>query len=160
MSVFEVPKFKNEFKNEIKEKFIIIHTKDLENDDYNLLKKYGKAENYKDCYAGLSCDELFDKLNLNYLTIDLNNKLHKSFFESIKNKDDYLIVAIISKIEDYTTFYNDLEKITRNILHKLPAEQAFKNQFDQLLLMEKLNVPNICCSCLSFGVNFLDSLKK
>jgi hypothetical protein len=154
---FKVPKFEEKKKED---KFIIIHTKDLENDDYNLLKRYGKVDAYQAYHAGLSCNELFNKLNLDYLTIDINNKLYKSFFEGIPNKEDYLVVAIISKIQDYTTFYNDLEKITRNILHKLPNECAFKNQFDQLLLMEKLHVPNDCCSCLSFLVNFQDSMKK
>lgn len=155
---FKVPKFEDVKKKE--DKFIIIHTKDLDDDDFKLLSKYGKAEAYQAYHAGLSCDELFNKLKLDYLTIDINNKLYKSFFEGIPNKEDYLIIAIISKLQDYTTFYNDLEKIVRNILHKLPNEQAFKTQFDQLLLMEKLHVPNVCCSCLSFGVNFLDSLKK
>jgi hypothetical protein len=161
LNKFEIPK-REEVKNNNNKRIIIIHTKDLENEDYKLLSSHGKYDSFDDKFINIHVDEIFNRLNLNYFLVDVREENARYFFNSIKNKTDYYIVALISRFEKYTQFNDELKKYCDSVVYKLPDKPvAFCEEFNKLLVNdENLTVPNKLTNFLFFLCNIGDYFKR
>jgi hypothetical protein len=63
----------------------------------------------------------------------------------------YNVVVVCNFLQDDDDFVEDCQ--AKNVIHRLPNKQAFKADFDQLLLSKKIRKPN-CAK------TFLRVLKK
>ena len=137
--------------------FLILYARDLDEEEKKEFANFGSVVYYDQIrFAGFTIDQVIDNLKPDYIMLDLRIKEHKNFFSQIDDLDDFHTVAILSKIHK-NNFAIDMEDIVDNVIYKLPQNQAFKIQFDKLLLSKKLSVPGVLSSCLSCGINFFSS---
>jgi hypothetical protein len=158
----------NDVKLELKEQIInsfslpvlILHTRDLEEEESSILKSFGNTILYDEKkYAGIPIEIIISKLEPHYIVLDLRNKAHKSFFLQISNKDVYKKIGLLCKAEKYHTFFAEIKQVVDNVIFKLPNNVAFKDQFDAMLLSQSISVPGFFSTGLGCCLNFLDSFK-
>lgn len=171
MCSVQVPKFMpktNDIKcddiphNPNAKKIIIIHTKDIKEDDLKLLGSHGVYDLFSDKYININVDEIFKRRYLDYFLIDVREENGRYFFNTIKNKKDYFIVALISRFEKYTQLNDDLQKFCDSIMYKLPDKPiAFAEMFNNSLVEnDNLVVPNKATSLLCFLCSIGEIFKR
>jgi hypothetical protein len=129
---------------EIKEKFMFILTKDMDKEDIELLKEYGRVIifNYK-VYVNVP----IDKLDFEYLILDIREREDRYYLQQL---DPQLLESIhkISFCHSYEKFEEIHDEMgVQNIISKLPEKQAFKEDFNRLLLLKKIGKPRAILSC-------------
>jgi hypothetical protein len=133
-------------------KFIVLHTRDIGNNEVQLFQRYGKVLPFNaEIYNHLSPDEYKDQFD--YLFLDIRQSSHRRYYERV-DKSEFKVICIVDFFEKESSFLDDLECIVKS---KLPPLQAFKKDFDALLLARTIQKPNKIISCLGF---FLSIFKK
>jgi hypothetical protein len=137
--------------------FIILHTKNIDNDDLDSFRSFGneKVIIFDESVEGKI--KLCDFKPFSYLFLDLRNKHHRHFFD-INDTDNYNIVCYISQIESFDPLIDSLA--ADRVCTKFPKRTHLQDDFDKSLLTEKTDSPNIFCSILNFGLNFLEARRK
>lgn len=115
--------------------FIVVFEKKHTPEHEALLTHYGKVLAYDSSFINIPLNQH----NFDYLLIDINDKQHRNLLmkEDLNNYNVVVVCSIWSEEED---FISDINAI--NILHSLPPKQAFKADFDRLLLSKKIRKPN------------------
>jgi hypothetical protein len=134
------------------EKFIILHTRDLERDELDLIGRYGKILPFEPkVYSHLQPSEFSDQFD--YLFIDLRVSQNRRYYERV-DKSGFKLLCLVHFFEKESNFVESLgsEVIVKT---KLPPIQVFKKDFDALLLARTLCAPNRLLSCVSFFLNAL-----
>jgi len=137
---------------------IILHTKDVNNEDRLLLNKFGRVRDLN--YSMYNLD--LNKLDCDYLLVDCRDKLNKLHITRVKC-DDYNWCAYVHCFEKHDSIFDDF-KDDINVMTKFPHEYkvAYKCEFDDVLTSCK-KIKNSSCflSLVSFLVNgFQTVLKK
>lgn len=127
--------------------FILACSRDIQVEEMELLKSYGQL---------LVWDESFRNIPLashrfDYATFDLREKTHR---DALMKEDlsRYHVVCIVSIFDSFDDFIEDTHCM--NIIRTLPARQAFKSDFDRLLLSFKIRKPN-CLKAIFRSLCFL-----
>ena len=134
-------------------KFIIIHSKDVSDTDISLLKEYGKVIIFDPMvYMNIPIQNLI----FDYILLDLRRKEDRYYLQQI-DESLYEQLHIVSLCYTFEKFDDIHEEIgVKNIISKMPPKQAFKADFDRLLLQKKLGKPR---PVLSLFKSFLRLVK-
>ena len=133
---------------------IILHTVDLKREDLTTLESYGKVVQYDVAVEG---NMLLPSLQFDYLTLNLNKKADRCYFDS-QDTSSCNIIAYISVIEQFDRYIDDLA--CSNVITSFPPRQHLKGDYDALLLKQSTDSPSKCLSLVTFMSNYLSSLKK
>ena len=136
---------------------IILHTKDVSQEDRELLKKFGKVRDMNYSMYNLP----LENLECDYLLVDVTNKLNKLHITRV-DVDKFKFVAYVHPFQKHDNIFEDfLEDI--NVMTKFPIDYkvAFKSEFDDVLTSMK-RIKNSSCflSFVSFLVNGFQALPK
>jgi hypothetical protein len=125
--------------------FIFLITRDLEEADVALFKEYGRVItfDYK-VYNNVP----IQSLPFEYFIIDIREKEGRHYFQQIAPEvlAKFNLVSICHSFQKYDDFHEEVG--VANIITKLPAKQAFKADFDRLLMQKKLTKPRVFLSCI------------
>lgn len=127
-------------KEETPKKMILIASRDLEHEELELLLFYGKVLIYDDCHINIPLHQLVTN-DIQYILFDVRQKSHRMAL-SAEQSDQFHRIAIVHKWQEMDDFIDDAN--CENCLSSFPPKQAFKKDFDKLLLEKKIRKP----SCL------------
>jgi hypothetical protein len=122
--------------NPVEEKqFILVFESKHKPEDVSLLSTYGRVLEYDNSYINIP----LANHQFNYLCVDISEKQHRNLLQK-ENLDNYNVVVVCNWWQDDDDFVEDVK--AQNILHSLPPKQAFKADFDRLLLSKKIRKPS------------------
>ena len=136
---------------------IILHTKDVSQEDRELLKKFGKIRDMNYSMYNLPLEDL----DCHYLLVDCREKLNKMHITRV-DVNKFKFVAYVQPFQKHDNIFEDfLDDI--NIMTKFPKDYkvAFKSEFDDVLTSMK-RIKNSSCflSFVSFLVNGFQAVMK
>ena len=118
--------------------FIIMQSKDIADTDIELLKEYGKVIRFD---AKVYVNVPIQSLTFDYFIMDLRSKEDRMYYSQIDK--EYLetcnVVTICHSFEKEEGYHDEIG--VDNIISKFPEKQAFKADFDRLLLLKKISKP-------------------
>jgi len=123
--------------------FLLCCSRDIEQHELELLKSYGKVLEFHESFRNIPLrSHQFD-----YAVFDLRLKVHR---DTLMKEDlsHYHIVCVISLLDSRDDFVSDLK--AENCVRSFPERQAFKSDFDRLLLSAKIRKPSVLKSLLRF----------
>jgi|LauGreDrversion4_2_1035121.scaffolds.fasta_scaffold10363_7 hypothetical protein len=126
-----------------KQIFLIVSSRDLEEEERELLQLYGKVLDYDNCHVNIPLDQLINQNNADYVVFDVRNKQHRMAISKATVQHDnpnVHVVALVNAWEKEDDFVDDAN--CENCLANLPPKQAFKRDFDTLLLQKKIRQPS------------------
>lgn len=127
-------------------RYIFCISKDLSSEDKEILRDNGRVLFYNHDLMSNLCPTSFD---FDYLIVDLRNKNDRYFFlKQVKPiEDKFYVILFCHKFE-----VEDLSNISHydNVLSKLPMKQARKQDFNNLLLVERLPAPSCFISLAKY----------
>ena len=133
-------------------RFVVIHTKDIDDADFQKFSSQGKAVKYN---VLVESNNNIDVLNFDYLFIDLRVATSRSYFDA-QDVSNYNVVAYIDFFEKFDSYTEELE--ANNVLSTFPPATHFKAAWDASLLQQPTASPTKCLSVINFAMNFLKSL--
>jgi hypothetical protein len=125
------------------EAFVIVCSRDLSEEELSLLKEYGRVVLFDSkVYAKIQ------SLDFDYLVIDLRKSEDRHYLQqiSVPVLEKYNLISVCHSIQKNEDYHQELG--VDNVLSKLPPKQAFKQDFDRLLLQKKISKPNAGVSCI------------
>lgn len=136
---------------------IILHTKDVSQEDRELLKKFGKIRDMNYSMYNLPLEDL----DCHYLLVDCREKLNKMHITRV-DVNKFKFVAYVQPFQKHDNIFEDfLDDI--NVMTKFPKDYkvAFKSEFDDVLTSMK-RIKNSSCflSFVSFLVNGFQAVMK
>jgi hypothetical protein len=111
------------------EKIVICLYKSLDEDELELLKRYGKVLYFNSSYLNLS----LDRFNFDYFILDLREEDHRIYFQKYTSHTKRLLFRHSYETNNGVSFHNELSS--------LPKEQALKTDFDFLLFSQPIPSP-------------------
>jgi len=120
--------------------YVIVCSRDLEEEELELLKTYGKILKYDDCHINIPLEQLIASDNVSYIIFDVRIKSHRMAMAKETTNHHFHVIAIIHKWEEMDDFIDDAN--CENALCSFPPKQAFKKDFDKLLLEKKIRKPS------------------
>jgi hypothetical protein len=135
-------------RDEKSKKMILIASRDLEREELDLLLFYGKILVYDDCHINIPLEQIVTH-DIQYILFDVRKKSHRMGLAS-ETSDQFHRVAIGHKWQEMDDFVDDAN--CENFISSLPPKQAFKKDFDKLLLEKKIRKPS--CMKNTFRVIF------
>jgi hypothetical protein len=133
--------------------FILACSRKLEPAELDLLKSYGKVLVFHHSYVNIP----LDSHQFNYAVFDLHEKVHR---DTLAKEDltKYNVVCIVGRLDGHDDFTEDIHAV--NCVRTMPARQAFKSEFDRLLLAKKIRAPSLLKSVWRFLCFLSDGLQK
>jgi hypothetical protein len=123
--------------------FLLVCSRDLDEEEVELLKLYGKVLAYDSCHVNIPLDQLIIQNNANYVRFDVRDKNHRMAIakaSDITANPDVHVIAVAHSWEKLDDFVDDAG--CENCISSLPPKQAFKKDFDTLLLQKKIKQPS------------------
>jgi hypothetical protein len=123
--------------------FLLVASRDLDEEEHSLLNLYGKVLKYDNCHVNIPLDQLIKQNHANYVIFDVRDKNHRMAISkaSVHHDNPHVhIIAVVSSWEKLDDFVDDAG--CENCLSSLPPKQAFKKDFDTLLLEKKIRKPS------------------
>jgi len=123
--------------------FLLVCSRGLDEDEVDLLKLYGKVLAYDSCHVNIPLDQLISQNNADYVTFDVTDKNHRMAIAKaadITSNPDVHVIAVAHSWEKLDDFVDDAG--CENCISSLPPKQAFKKDFDTLLLQKKIRQPS------------------
>lgn len=115
--------------------FLIIHSRDVEPAEKDLLKTYGSVLEWDSSFQNIPLkNHKFDYCLLDIHSKDVRMLLMKTDLTA------YHTVILSKKWQSEDDFIDDVK--AENVLRSLPPRQAFKPDFDKLLLSAKIRSPS------------------
>lgn len=133
--------------------FILACSRLLTPEEQELLKLYGRL---------LIWDSSFRNIPLkshkaDYLVFNLMEKVHRDTLAK-EDLSDYHVVCVVSLLDSYDDFASDLGAV--NLVRTFPARQAFKGEFDRLLISPKIRKPSVAKTILRFLCGLANGLES
>lgn len=127
--------------------FLLACSRDVELGELELLKSYGQVLVWHESFRNIP----LSSHKFDYCLFDLREKAHR---DAIMKEDiaAYNVVCIVGLLDTFDDFVEDLTAM--NCVRTFPARQAFKSDFDRLLLSAKIRKP----SCFKSIIRFLQHL--
>lgn len=129
---------------EQKEKpFILASSRDVSLEELDLLKSYGSCLIWHESFRNIP----LSSHKFDYSLFDLRQKTHR---DALMKEDlaKYNVVCIVSLFDSFDDFPQDIDAV--NCIRTFPARQAFKQDFDRLLVSSKIRKPSLVKSVLRF----------
>lgn len=123
--------------------FILCLMRDLEPEELDLLKSYGKVFVFHHSFVNIP----ISKHDFLYAVYDMRDKIHR---DSLMKEDlsPYHIVAIVGLLDRHDDTHKDVN--AENLIRSFPQRQAFASSFNRLLLSKKIRQPSILKAILRF----------
>jgi len=123
--------------------FLLCLTRDLEHAELELLKSYGKVFIFHNSFVNIP----LSSHDFSYAVFDLRDKIHR---DSLMKEDlgAYHIVCLVGLLDKHDDTHKDIG--AENLIRTMPSRQAFKSDFDRLLLSSKIRKPSFLKSILRF----------
>lgn len=139
------------------EAFLLVHTKDFSEEDLVLLREYGRVIVFD---PKVYLNVPVQSLKFDYMLIDLRTREGRHYVQQIiqSEADRYNIVSVCHSFEKSDDYHQEIG--VDNIITKLPDQQAFKEDFDLLLLKKKISKPNAAFSCIKSVLRFTNGVWK
>lgn len=139
------------------ESFIFVITKDLSEEDIGLLRAYGRVILFD---PKVYLNVPVQSLQFDYMIVDLRLKEGRHYIQQITQSiiDNYNIVSICHSFEKSEDYHQEIG--VDNIITKLPDQQAFKEDFDRLLLQKKISKPRSVFSCIKSVLRIANGVWK
>jgi len=116
-------------------RYIIIHSRNLTQEEKDLLRSYGEVLEYSPAYTNIP----LAKLRFQYLLLDINLKEARVLLQ--KNTiEDFHVVILCRWWEQELPFLQQIQP--ENILRNLPARSPFVEDFNRMLLQSKISSPS------------------
>jgi hypothetical protein len=133
--------------------FILACSRLLKPEELELLKTYGKVLVWHESFRNIPLSQhQFD-----YGIFDLSEKTHR---DTLAKEDltAYHVLCIVGLLDGYDDFASDL--CAENLVRTFPHRQAFKKEFDRLLLAKKIRKPSVAKTILRFLCFLSDGLER
>lgn len=149
----------NDEKEEKKEKeektFLILHSREIQKEEIELLKEYGNVFSYESCYANLSIDEIIQSKKIRYFLFNLNEKTHRTILTK-ELRNQYPVVVMICWYEWMDDFIKDIKESSKNmiLLRNFPEKQAIRDNFEFYLENEEISEPSCSRTIANFCSHF------
>ena len=138
------------------DKFLIVCSRDLDEEEMELLTSYGKVLRYDECHLNIPLSQLVS--DVSYVVFDVRQKSHRLALAKESGNEQFHLIALIHKWEQFDDFVDDAN--CENCLSSLPTKQAFKRDFDRLLLEKKIRKPSCIKSVLRTFLKVLGGWQK
>jgi hypothetical protein len=125
--------------------FIIVLSRDLSDDEMELLKEYGRVVKFDHrVYTNI----IIKAIDFDYFLLDLRNSEDRQYLQQIPVNvlEEYNLVSICHSVQKGEDYHQEIG--VDNVLTKLPPKQAFKAEFDRMMLQKKISKPNAGVSCI------------
>jgi len=125
--------------------FIIVISRDLSDDELELLQSYGKVVKFDfKVYANIP----LQSIKFEYFALDLRRSEDRQFLQQIPVDvlEQYNLISVCHSIQKGESYHEEIG--VDNVLSKLPPRQAFKHEFDRMLMQKKISKPNAGISCI------------
>lgn len=133
--------------------FILACSRPLKPDELDLLKSYGKVLIWHDSFRNIPlAQHQFD-----YAVFDLNEKVHRDTLAK-EDLSKYHVVCVVGLLDGYDDFPVDIG--AENLVRTFPHRQAFKAEFDRLLLAKKIRKPSFAKTILRFLCFLSDGFQR
>lgn len=140
--------------NDANEKpFILACSRVLKQDELELLKSYGKVMVWDSSYRNIP----LSSHKFDYGIFNLHEKIHRDLLAK-EDLSKYNVVCIVGVLDIYDDFVNQLKAM--NCVKSMPQRQAFKSEFDRLLISKKVNAPSVLKSFLRFVCGLANGLQN
>lgn len=125
--------------------FILAISRDLSDEEMELLKEYGKVVVFD---AKVYTNIPIESVDFDYLVIDIRQSDDRHYLQrvNVQTLEKYNYVSICHSVQKNEDFHEEMG--VDNVLTKLPPKQAFKNDFDRMMLQKKISKPNASISCI------------
>ena len=133
--------------------FILACSRKLESAEMELLKFYGKVLVFHHSFVNIPLSQhQFD-----YAVFDLHEKVHR---DTLAKEDltKYNVVCVVGCLDKHDDFSQDIHAV--NCVRTFPQRQAFKSEFDRLLLSHKIRAPSMLKSMWRFLCFLSDGLAR
>lgn len=117
--------------------FLLICSRPLEQEEKDLLRSYGTLLEWDESFMNIP----LQSHKFSYCSLDIHNK-HARMLIMKTDLSNYHVVVVARRWESEDDFITDVAP--ENVLRSLPSRQAFKADFDRLLISSKIRKP----SCL------------
>ncbi len=133
--------------------FILACSRAIKPEEMELLKSYGKVLVFHDSFRNIP----LSSHQFQYAVFDLMDKVHRDTLAK-EDLSKYHVVCVVGLLDSYDDFKGDLSAI--NCVRTFPARQAFKSEFDRLLLSPKIRKPSMMKSFLRFICFLSDGFQR
>jgi hypothetical protein len=138
---------------EVTKPFIVVHSRPLTVEEKELLRSYGTVLDWHPSFQNIP----IEKHKFDYLLVDINVKESRLLLMK-SDLQEYNVVCLIKRYEIEDDFIEDCQCV--NIHKSLPPRQAFKADFDKLLLSPKIRAPSCAKSVLRIFLNLFNGFGK
>jgi|Laugresu1bdmlbsd_1035121.scaffolds.fasta_scaffold53574_2 hypothetical protein len=127
------------------EAFIIAISRDLSDDEMDLLKEYGKVVVF---HPKVYNNIPIESIDFDYLILDIRQSDDRHYLQrvNVQTLEKYNFVSVCHSVQKSEDFHEEMG--VDNVLTKLPPKQAFKADFDRMMLQKKISKPNAGISCI------------
>lgn len=133
--------------------FILACSRELKPEELELLRSYGKVLVFHQSFVNIPlAQHQFD-----YAVFNLNEKVHRDTLAK-EDLSKYHVVCIIGLLDIHDDFSADVGAV--NCVRTFPARQAFKSEFDRLLVSPKIRKPSFAKSVLRFLCGIANGLRN
>jgi hypothetical protein len=125
--------------------FIIVLSRDITDSELALLREYGKVVIFDHrVYTNI----VLQAIDFDYFLLDLRKSEDRQYLQQIpiNTLEKYNLVSLCHSVQKGEGYHEELG--VDNVLTKLPPKQAFKPEFDRMLLQKKISKPNAGVSCI------------
>lgn len=133
--------------------FILACSRPIEQEELDLLKFYGKVMVFHHSFVNIPMSQH----DFQYAIFNLHEKVHRDTLAK-EDLSRYNVVCIIGRLDTHDDFSNDIH--SQNCVRTFPQRQAFKSEFDRLLLAKKIRAPSVLKSVWRFLCFLSDGLAK
>lgn len=142
-----------EVKDPNEKPFILACSRKIAPEELELLRSYGKVLVWNSSYVNIPLSaHKFD-----YAVFNLHEKVHRDTLAK-EDLSKYNVVCIVGVLDVYDDFASQLKAI--NCVKTLPKIQAFKTEYDRLLISKKVNAPSVLKSALRFLCGLANGLQN
>lgn len=128
--------------------FIIIHSREVLQDEKDLLRSYGEVLEYSPAYVNIP----LAKLRFRYLLLNINEKEARVLLQK-NSTEAYHVVCLCRWWEKEESFLEQIKP--ENVLRKLPARSPFADDFNRMLLTSKVSAPSCALAIWKLVKSFL-----
>ena len=128
---------------QIEKPFILCATREVLPQEVELIRSYGKVFIFEEAFRNIP----IASHDFAYAFFDLRRKVDR---DALMKEDlsAYYVIAIIDRLDKLDDTHKDIGAL--NLVHSLPSRQAFKADFDRLLLSAKIRAPSTLKSLWRF----------
>ena len=132
---------------------IIIHSRDLTQEEKDLFRSYGTVLEWSPSYANIP----ISKLRFDYLLLNIHQKEARVLL-MVNPLDDYHLVGVCRSWEQLDDWAGQVQ--VENLLRTLPARSPFKANWDALLCSEKINAPSCTKAIIRLLLDIMGGVSK